>query len=102
MILALLSAAPVLFGASSFLFTYINNEDCDTKSDDDCDKLEYFDFSRTWPAACAGLMVGEVVLAFVVSAYRFFNGSTPGENNGLKDALMTLEVGSDQLSARYY
>ena len=89
MVLALLFAAPVLFGAGSVLFTWINNEDCDTKSDEDCDKLEYFDFSKTWPAGFAGFLMGEVILAYVVSAYRFFNSSD------------SVKKGSDEHGAPY-
>ena len=39
MVPILLFAAPVLLGAGSWLATFINNKDCDTKSDEDCDKL---------------------------------------------------------------
>lgn len=88
-VLALLPAAPVLFVAGSLLFTYINNKDCHTTSYDDCEKLKYFDFSKTWPAGFAGFLMGEVILAYVVSACRFFNpSSTPVENNGQKVALI--------------
>ena len=88
MVLALLFAAPVLFVAGSVLFTWINNEDCHTTSYEDCDKLKYFDFSKTWPAGFAGFLMGEVILAYVVSACRFRNDSTSDENKDLNKILI--------------